>query len=222
FELIISLFVYEAEVKSSSSTSPTTQNIAFVSSQTTNSTNESVSAVTSVSAANTKVPVSALPNSNSLQLDNDDLKQIDAGDLKEMDLKWPMAMLTIRARSSESDVSIPTSLLHDRYKSGEGYHTVPPSYTGTFIPSKPDLVFHDASTTSETVPTVLNVELSTTKPNKDLSQPSVKPVEHPTPAENLRNDILKSRGHRHSWNRKACFVCKSVHHLIKDCDYYEK
>nr|GEZ15197.1 hypothetical protein [Tanacetum cinerariifolium] len=53
-------------------------------------------------------------------------------------------------------------------------------------------------------------------------RPSVKPVEHPTLAKNLRKDILKSRGHRHSWNRKACFVCKSLTHLIKDCDYYEK
>nr|GEY30732.1 ribonuclease H-like domain-containing protein [Tanacetum cinerariifolium] len=50
----------------------------------------------------------------------------------------------------------------------------------------------------------------------------VKPVEHPTSAENLRKDIPKSSCHRHSWNRKACFVCKSLNHLIKDCDYYEK
>nr|GEZ13362.1 ribonuclease H-like domain-containing protein [Tanacetum cinerariifolium] len=108
------LKIYEAEVKSSSSTSPTTQNIAFVSSQNTDSINESVSAVTSVSTASTKVLVFALSNvdnlsdaviysffasqSNSPQLDNDDLKQIDADDLEEIDLKWQMAMLTIRAR----------------------------------------------------------------------------------------------------------------------------
>nr|GEY03218.1 hypothetical protein [Tanacetum cinerariifolium] len=77
-------------------------------------TNESVSAVVSVSAASAKVPISALPNvdtlsdaiiysffvsqSNSPQLDNDDLKQIDADDIEEMDLKWQMAMLTMRAR----------------------------------------------------------------------------------------------------------------------------
>nr|GEW10911.1 putative ribonuclease H-like domain-containing protein [Tanacetum cinerariifolium] len=36
--------------------------------------------------------------SNSPQLDNDDLKQIDADDLEEMDLKWQMAMLTMRAK----------------------------------------------------------------------------------------------------------------------------
>nr|GEU47963.1 retrovirus-related Pol polyprotein from transposon TNT 1-94 [Tanacetum cinerariifolium] len=80
----------------------------------TDNTNESVSVVPSVFAASTKVPVSALPNvdnlsdaiiysffasqSNSPQVDNDDLKQIDADDLEEMDLKWKMAMLTMRAR----------------------------------------------------------------------------------------------------------------------------
>nr|GEX90522.1 uncharacterized mitochondrial protein AtMg00810-like [Tanacetum cinerariifolium] len=34
--------------------------------------------------------------SNSSLLDNEDLKQIDADDLEEMDLKWQMAMLTMR------------------------------------------------------------------------------------------------------------------------------
>nr|GEW40115.1 hypothetical protein [Tanacetum cinerariifolium] len=82
--------------------------------------------------------------------------------------------------SSESDVSMPTSPVYDRYKSGEGYHVVPLPYTGTFMPPKPDLVFHDAPTASETVPTLLNVEPSPTKPNKDLSQsnrPSVPIIE---------------------------------------------
>nr|GFA63173.1 ribonuclease H-like domain-containing protein [Tanacetum cinerariifolium] len=36
--------------------------------------------------------------SNSPLLDNVDLKQIDADDLEVMDLKWQMAMLTVRAR----------------------------------------------------------------------------------------------------------------------------
>nr|GEZ65520.1 ribonuclease H-like domain-containing protein [Tanacetum cinerariifolium] len=30
---------------------------------------------------------------------------------------------------------------NDRYKAGEGYHTVPPSYTRNFMPSRPDLTF---------------------------------------------------------------------------------
>nr|GEU84889.1 ribonuclease H-like domain-containing protein [Tanacetum cinerariifolium] len=307
---------------------------------------------------------------HSPQLDNDELKQIDANDLEEMDLKWPMAMLTMRARrflqrtrrnlgsngttsigfdivmvleamirafrqkknqqtmsswhspfqvlpvlimrksqfdvlsyktglefvkarivvyqqnetvfeedikllkldvmlrdnalvdlrkkvekveqerdelkhklendeliSSDLNVSLPPSPLLDRYQSGEGYHVVPPPYTGIFMPPKPDLFFHDAPTVNETVSTAFNVEPSTTKPNKDLSQ-SNRPsapiiedwvsdsedefeVEHLAPAKNLRKDIPPSRGYRNSRNRKACFVCKSLTHLIKGCDYYE-
>nr|GEU97646.1 putative ribonuclease H-like domain-containing protein [Tanacetum cinerariifolium] len=110
---LISQLEILAEVKSSSSTSHNTQNLTFVSSDNTLNTNESVSVVPSVSAASTKASVSTLLNVdslsdaviysffasqyNSLQLDNEDLKQIDADDLEEMDLKWQMAMLTIRA-----------------------------------------------------------------------------------------------------------------------------
>nr|GEY12331.1 hypothetical protein [Tanacetum cinerariifolium] len=180
-------------------------------------------------------------------------------------LSWhfPPQAHQVLIMSSELDVSVPTSLVHDRYKSGEGYHVVPPPYTRTFMPLKPDLVFYDAPTASETVPNVVHVEPSPPKPNKDMSQsnrptaliiedwvsnsedesdpmpthkaPSlvqtsehvktprtfVKPVEHPTQAENLRKDIPKSRGHKHSWNMKACFICISLNHLIKDCDFYE-
>nr|GFA28557.1 ribonuclease H-like domain-containing protein [Tanacetum cinerariifolium] len=42
---------------------------------------------------------SFFPNqSNCPQLDNEDLQQIDVDDLEEIDLKWQMAMLTMRAR----------------------------------------------------------------------------------------------------------------------------
>nr|GEW24937.1 hypothetical protein [Tanacetum cinerariifolium] len=165
---------------------------------------------------------------------------------------------------SESDVSMPASPVYNMYQSGERYHDVPLSYTGTFMPPKPDLVFHDAPTINETVHTAFNVELSLTKPDNDLSQsnrpsapiiedwvsdseddtkaeptqtvpsfvyppklvksprPSVKTVEHPIPAETHRKDIPNSRGHINSRNRKVCFVCKSLTHLIKVYDYYEK
>nr|GEV02607.1 hypothetical protein [Tanacetum cinerariifolium] len=109
-DLFNSLKIYEAEVKSSSSTRTFIQNISFVSSSDIDSTNEPVSVAASVSAVSAKIPVYALPNvdslsnaviylffasqSNSTQLDNDDLKQTDANDLEEIDLKWQMAMLT--------------------------------------------------------------------------------------------------------------------------------
>nr|GEV30515.1 retrovirus-related Pol polyprotein from transposon TNT 1-94 [Tanacetum cinerariifolium] len=377
-------------------------------------TDESVSAVASVSAASATILVSALPNvdtlsnaviyslfasqSNSLQLDNDDLKQIDVDDLEEMDLKWQMAMLTMQARrflqrtgrnlgsnrttlmgfdmsnvecynchrrghfarecrslrtlegmsplrlkggmqrrnqptmhswytppqvlsvlimrdkalvalrknfenakqerdelrlklekfqtssknlnqllasqtndktrlgynnqiftsymfdcdemfSSETNESLPASLIYDR---------------GTFMPPKPNLVFHNGPNVYETVHTAFNVELSPTKPDKDLSpthrpsapiikdwvsdsddgfeaeishnvpsfvqpteqvkspRPFVKPVETYIIAVTHKTAIPKPKTHRNSKNRKVCFVCKSLTHLIKDCDYYDK
>nr|GEU92150.1 putative ribonuclease H-like domain-containing protein [Tanacetum cinerariifolium] len=113
-DLFNSLKIYEAEVKSSSSTGTSTQNIAFVSSSSSDSINEPVSAAPSVFVVCAKMHVSSLPNVESLsnvviysffasqssipQLDNDDLKQIDVDDLEEIDLKWQMAMLTMRAR----------------------------------------------------------------------------------------------------------------------------
>ncbi|GJU59232.1 ribonuclease H-like domain-containing protein [Tanacetum coccineum] len=113
-DLYNNLKIYEIEVKGSSSIGQNTQNIAFVSSNITGSTNEAVKIAHGVSAANSKANASTLPNvdslsdaviysffssqSNSSQLDNEDLKQIDLDNLEEMDLKWQMAMLTIRAR----------------------------------------------------------------------------------------------------------------------------
>nr|GEU92174.1 ribonuclease H-like domain-containing protein [Tanacetum cinerariifolium] len=71
--------------------------------------------------------------------------------------------------TSESDDSFPPSPIYDRYQLGDGYHVVPPPYTGTFMPSKHDLVFHNAPDINETVYTDFNVELSPTKPDNDLS-----------------------------------------------------
>nr|GEY02042.1 hypothetical protein [Tanacetum cinerariifolium] len=91
-DLFNNLKIYEAEVNSSSSTSHNTQNIAFVSSQNTDSTNESVSVVPSVSAASTKPIPSILPNVDNLS------DAVIYSFFAKMDLKWQMAMLTMRAR----------------------------------------------------------------------------------------------------------------------------
>nr|GEV82731.1 hypothetical protein [Tanacetum cinerariifolium] len=71
--------------------------------------------------------------------------------------------------TSEIDESLPPSPIYDRYQSGDGYHVVPPLYTGTFMPPKSDLVFHNAPNVNETVHTAFNVELSPTKLDNDLS-----------------------------------------------------
>ncbi|GJT15698.1 hypothetical protein Tco_0874404 [Tanacetum coccineum] len=49
-------------------------------------------------AATKKTQRNLLNQPNSLQLDNEDLQQIHLGDLEEIDLRWQMAILTMRAR----------------------------------------------------------------------------------------------------------------------------
>nr|GEV76093.1 hypothetical protein [Tanacetum cinerariifolium] len=60
-------------------------------------------------------------------------------------------------------------IVKETYQLGEEYHAVPHPHTRIFMPPKPDLVFHDASIVNETAYTAFKVELSPTKPDKDLS-----------------------------------------------------
>ncbi|GJZ28424.1 putative ribonuclease H-like domain-containing protein [Tanacetum coccineum] len=82
-DLYNNLKVCEAENKGQSSSSSNYQNVAF----------GQVSSSTYVD----DVMISFFASqSNSPQLDNEDLEQIDSDDLEEMDLKWQVAMLTMR------------------------------------------------------------------------------------------------------------------------------
>nr|GEV18884.1 copia protein [Tanacetum cinerariifolium] len=91
-DLFNSLKIYKSEVKNSSSIGTDSHNLAFVSSTSIDSTTDSVSTAVNVSAIGAKLTASTLPNVDSLS------NAIDVDDLEEMDLKWQMAMLTMRAR----------------------------------------------------------------------------------------------------------------------------
>ncbi|GJY15913.1 retrovirus-related pol polyprotein from transposon TNT 1-94 [Tanacetum coccineum] len=118
-DLYNNLKVYEPEVKGMSSSSSSTQNMAFVSSSNNNnsstnravSTAQTVNTANGVSAANTQVNAANIDNlsdavicaflasqPNNPQLAHEDLQQIHLDDLEEMDLRWQMAMLTMRAK----------------------------------------------------------------------------------------------------------------------------
>nr|GEZ75618.1 ribonuclease H-like domain-containing protein [Tanacetum cinerariifolium] len=160
--------------------------------------------------------------------------------------------------------SLSPSSPSDRLQPSGGYHAVLPQITGTFMPPKPDLVFHTAPIDVETDHSAFTVQLSPSKPTQDLSHTnrpsapiiedwvsdsedesetndpqsvpsfvqsseqiktlkhSVQSVEEPILDATLKPTSPKSNSSSKRRNRKICFVCRSVDHLIKDCDYHAK
>ncbi|GJZ85230.1 hypothetical protein Tco_0650569 [Tanacetum coccineum] len=111
-DLYNNLRVYEDEMKRSSSSTSTSQNLAFFSSENASNTNEvsTISGDFGVSTAGGISQVSTTPCSHDVacsffaqpttspQLENEDFQQIDEDDLEELDLRWKVAMLTVRVK----------------------------------------------------------------------------------------------------------------------------
>nr|GFA77359.1 ribonuclease H-like domain-containing protein [Tanacetum cinerariifolium] len=102
------------EVMGTSSTTTNSHNVAFMSSSSTNSTTRAVNNTQGVNTATTQGTADSSTTVEHLsdamiyfffasqpsipQLNNEDLQQIHPDDLEEMDLRWNIAMLTMRAR----------------------------------------------------------------------------------------------------------------------------
>nr|GEV09391.1 UBN2 domain-containing protein [Tanacetum cinerariifolium] len=113
-DLYNNLKIYEPEVKGTSSSNTNIQNVAFVSSNSTRNINRVVNTAHGVITASTQATTinsTTIDNlsdvvicsffasqPNNPQLDNEDLQHIHPNDLEEMNLRWQMAMLTMRAR----------------------------------------------------------------------------------------------------------------------------
>ncbi|GJZ95828.1 putative ribonuclease H-like domain-containing protein [Tanacetum coccineum] len=111
-DLCNNLRVYEDEMKKSSTSSSSTQNLVFLSSKNTNSTNE-VSAASGDFGVSTAGGINQVPSTpsahdiaysflvqptTSTQLENEDFQQMDGDNLEELDLRWQVAMLTVKVK----------------------------------------------------------------------------------------------------------------------------
>nr|GEX85434.1 ribonuclease H-like domain-containing protein [Tanacetum cinerariifolium] len=135
-------------------------------------------------------------------------------------------------RSSDEE----NSIANDRFNKGEGYHAVPPPLTENYMPPKPDLVF-----TPEPIPAKIDFVKAGESVKFVKPVESVKHVKPVTPVKTTeRNEKSKNfssnpKVNRNNWNgkmtkklglgfgftMKACFVCGSLSHLIKDCTFHE-
>ncbi|GKD68407.1 ribonuclease H-like domain-containing protein [Tanacetum coccineum] len=113
-DLFNNLKAYELEVKGTSNSTINIHNVAFLSSSNTNSATRAVNTTQGINTASTQGAADSSTTVENLsdaviysffasqpsipQLDNKDLQQINPDDLEEMDLRWNIAMLTMRAR----------------------------------------------------------------------------------------------------------------------------
>ncbi|GJR56127.1 ribonuclease H-like domain-containing protein [Tanacetum coccineum] len=182
--------------------------------------------------------------------------------------------------SRESDVD--NCPINDRFKTGEGFHAVPPPYTRNYMPLRPDLSFAGlddsvyktkvsetetsiSKTSKDIVEKPKTIRLSAPiiedwdidsdnnsvfRPKTDQTKPKFTKINFVKSDENVKS-INKENTHRQveyprksqsprdnkrNWNglmtqklgnsfestKKACFVCGSFNHLIKDCDFHVK
>ncbi|GJZ37235.1 ribonuclease H-like domain-containing protein [Tanacetum coccineum] len=113
-DLFNNLKAYELEVKETSNSTTNSYYLAFLSSSSTNNATRAVNTAQGVNTANTQGAADSLTTVKNLsdaviysffaiqpsipQLDNKYLQQINPDDLEEMDLRWNIAMLTMRVR----------------------------------------------------------------------------------------------------------------------------
>ncbi|GJU51903.1 hypothetical protein Tco_1221458 [Tanacetum coccineum] len=114
-DLYNNLRVFEPDVKGSTGSSSSAQNVAFVSSSTSSTNDVSTAYDVSTSSGHNsqregsssytdELMYSFFTNQSSgLQLDHEDLEQVDEFDLEEIDLKWQVAMISMRLKKSKGN-----------------------------------------------------------------------------------------------------------------------
>ncbi|GJT66107.1 hypothetical protein Tco_1017587 [Tanacetum coccineum] len=134
--------------------------------------------------------------------------------------------------------------LYDRFVTAEGMHAAPPPMTGNYMPYGPDIKIDYSqftygpkqSQTSESEIQTSNFvtcesncsdETHESLPEPAINEPKV--VSQPKDWETVKNQFKHSKnpkvdkkGLGYGFTTKACFVCGSLSHLIRDCDFHKK
>ncbi|GJT97531.1 putative ribonuclease H-like domain-containing protein [Tanacetum coccineum] len=118
--------------------------------------------------------------------------------------------------------------LYDRFVTAGGMHAVPPPMTGNYMPSRPDFeVWSDAPIIEECKSDSEDEYVSI--PTKEHETPSFANQQVKTPRETVKNHFTHSKNPKvdkkelgYGFTARACFVCGSLNHLIRDCDFHEK
>nr|GEY15025.1 ribonuclease H-like domain-containing protein [Tanacetum cinerariifolium] len=214
--------VYESEIKGQSSSSSISHNVAFVSSDNTSSTNKTVNTTHSGSDASAKDQASTgsydddvifsffSHQSNALQLDNEDLEYNDTDDLEEIDLKWQVAEEELTNFALMAYTSQGSSSSDSEESDSEDENVFEPKEVKKIVkPSLENIEF-------------VNARYITVENENKAKKPRKFSQSHRGNKINWNGLMMTQKlGDGFDFNKKDCFVCGSINHLIKDYDFYE-
>ncbi|GKB22649.1 ribonuclease H-like domain-containing protein [Tanacetum coccineum] len=134
--------------------------------------------------------------------------------------------------------------LYDMFVTAEGMYVVPPLMTENYMPSRPDeplpeLTVNEPKVVSQPkiwsdAPIIEEYESDSedehvSLPTEEQETPSFANQQVKSPRETVKNQFTHSKnptvdkkGLGYGFTARACFVCGSLSHLIRDCDFHEK
>ncbi|GJU11978.1 putative ribonuclease H-like domain-containing protein [Tanacetum coccineum] len=132
------------------------------------------------------------------------------------------------SRSSAGD----DNQTNDRFKKDKEYHVVPPPLTGNYIPPLDDLSFAGLDdsvyrpiankTSASLVESSLKIGNEPVKSYKQAVKPRMVTQSPKVNRKDWNGKMTQKLGLEFGSTKKACFVCGSYSHLIKDCDFHKK
>ncbi|GKC70234.1 hypothetical protein Tco_1116117 [Tanacetum coccineum] len=230
------------------------KNVAFVSSKSTSSTNDVSIAygVSTTSGYNSQMENSSsytdehmysffANQSSGPHLGHEDLEQLDEFDLEEMDLKWQVAMISMRLKKFYKKTGRRAVVCVDwtGHAEDDQENFALNGLTQSGSDTKAYTQALKSVETLESVPEPVVVKPKVVSQPKGLvlhapyhwrsksRQETVKEQNtySPSPKADKRdwNGLMsKKLGLGYGFTKKACFVCGSFSHLIRDCDFHEK
>ncbi|GJY13580.1 ribonuclease H-like domain-containing protein [Tanacetum coccineum] len=156
-------------------------------------------------------------------------------------LKYDVQSEVVHSVFNSRDSDVDDNPINDRFKTCEGFHAVPPPYTGNYMPPRPDLSFAglDDSVFKSKESDSEDENVFKPKKAKKMVKPSFEKIEFinarnltvekprkfsQSPRDNKRNwnGLMTQRlGDDFEFKKKACFICGSFNHLVKDCDFHD-
>ncbi|GJZ19583.1 hypothetical protein Tco_0556173 [Tanacetum coccineum] len=185
--------------------------------------------------------LSSLTNKQSEDWDllHEDLEQIDDLDIEEMDINWQIAMIAIRMKKFYKKtgrrvrVDGKTPGTHDGKKRRDSFYQhqeagkQEKNQMGLLTMDDGIVNWGEHTEDEETNHALMAISSSSEGPQEP--EPNVSDdrsvnctVKTKTSCGSMNAMMERELGEGYSFTKKKCFVCGSLSHLIKDCDYYEK